>query len=220
MSSPPAALVEPSQAVSGAACPRSAARDTRRQAILEVARAFFLEQGYAAASMSAIAARLGGSKGTLYNYFASKEELFSAVVADALDAEFQYMTEFEPAEGLEASLQRFGRRFLHYALSDTALGFHRLLSAEAGRFPELGRLFYAAGPERTHARLAALLERWMEAGVLRRTDPHLTASLLVGLLKAGPHQRLMWNVATAPEDRAVEAHVDAAIDLFLRGCRA
>ena len=38
-------------------------------------------QGFAATSMSAIATRLGGSKGTLYNYFKSKEELFGAVVS-------------------------------------------------------------------------------------------------------------------------------------------
>ena len=57
-------------------------RDQRREAILEVARAVFTEEGFAAASMSSIAARLGGSKGTLYNYFKSKEELFAAYVRE------------------------------------------------------------------------------------------------------------------------------------------
>ena len=57
-------------------------RDQRREAILEVAREVFTEEGYAAASMSTIAARLGGSKGTLYNYFKSKEELFGAYVRE------------------------------------------------------------------------------------------------------------------------------------------
>jgi AcrR family transcriptional regulator len=60
-------------------------RDQRREHIIHVAREvfFFFEQlGYSAASMSTIAARLGGSKGTLYNYFKSKEELFEAQVRD------------------------------------------------------------------------------------------------------------------------------------------
>ena len=48
-------------------------RDQRREAILQVAREVFFEYGYSAASMSTIAARLGGSKGTLYNYFKNKE---------------------------------------------------------------------------------------------------------------------------------------------------
>src|SRR5580692_404744 len=60
-------------------------RDRRRDAIVEVARQVFFEEGYAAASMSTIAARLGGSKGTLYNYFRSKEELFEAQVRKDCD---------------------------------------------------------------------------------------------------------------------------------------
>ena len=55
-------------------------RDARRGAILDAAEKVFLEEGFAAASMSAIAARVGGSKGTLYNYFKSKEALFEAYV--------------------------------------------------------------------------------------------------------------------------------------------
>ncbi|OYW88264.1 MAG: TetR family transcriptional regulator, partial [Sphingobium sp. 32-64-5] len=49
--------------------------DDRRQAILDVATEMFREVGYARASMAAISARIGGSKGTLYGYFKSKEEL-------------------------------------------------------------------------------------------------------------------------------------------------
>ena len=48
---------------------RAAARDSRRQAIMDVAREVFMAEGFAEASMSAIAAQVGGSKGTLYNYF-------------------------------------------------------------------------------------------------------------------------------------------------------
>ncbi len=59
--------------------PRS---DAKRRAIIDVARAAFLAEGYAATSMSEIAAKLGGSKGTLYNYFRSKEELFEAFMAE------------------------------------------------------------------------------------------------------------------------------------------
>ncbi|HEY2834957.1 MAG TPA: helix-turn-helix domain-containing protein, partial [Rhizomicrobium sp.] len=55
-------------------------RDERREAILKVAHTAFLSDGYAATSMSAIAAKVGGSKATLYYYFPSKEELFLAVI--------------------------------------------------------------------------------------------------------------------------------------------
>ena len=56
--------------------------DAKRRAILDVASEVFLAQGYAETSMSEIAAKVGGSKGTLYNYFRSKEELFSAFITD------------------------------------------------------------------------------------------------------------------------------------------
>src|SRR5580692_6870568 len=72
-------------------------RDQRRDAIVEVARQVFFEEGYAAASMSTIAARLGGSKGTLYNYFRSKEELFEAQVVEGCarfgEAAFERLSE-------------------------------------------------------------------------------------------------------------------------------
>lgn len=60
-------------------------RDSRRENILSIAREVFMEEGYAAASMSTIAARVGGSKGTLYNYFRSKAELFVAVIQHQCD---------------------------------------------------------------------------------------------------------------------------------------
>ena len=68
----PVSTADPSVASAAPACPRTLARDARRQAILDIARESFVTDGFAATSMSAIAVRLGGSKGTLYNYFRSK----------------------------------------------------------------------------------------------------------------------------------------------------
>ena len=214
MSSPLPADLAPADA---AACPRAASRDLRRKAILDIARDSFLEQGFAATSMSAVAARLGGSKGTLYNYFSSKEELFSAMVIEECEAEFRAMTEFQPLEGMEETLRRFGGRFLRYLLSDTALGFHRLLSAEAARFPELGRMFYAAGPQRTVERLSAFLQECMAAGRLREADPAAAAAFLTGLLKSSLHHRRVWNVEAPLSERALDAHVAQAVEVFLHG---
>ncbi len=200
--------------------PRSRDRDARRKAILEIARDAFMREGYAAVSMSAISAKLGGSKGTLYNYFASKEELFAAVVSDNCEAEFLDMISFQPDEPLEESLSRFGLRFMRFALSDVALGFHRLISAEAVRFPELGRLFYAAGPERTLERVAGFLGERMEAGVLRPADPRRAASFLLGLLKSNVHHKRVWNVLEPLSEGELEAHVDEAVWVFLHGYAA
>ena len=217
MPAPAAALAEapPPQPL-----PRSRDRDARRKSILDVARDAFMREGYAAVSMSAISARLGGSKGTLYNYFASKEDLFAAVVQENCEAEFLATVSFQPDEALEQSLTRFGLRFMRFALSDVALGFHRLISAEAVRFPELGRLFYAAGPERTVERLAGLLLEQMDAGLLRPSDPSRAASFLLGLLKSNIHHRRVWNVLEPLSEGELELHVDEAVRVFLHGYAA
>ena len=69
-------------------------RDLKRDAILLIAQQVFLEEGYAATSMSSIAARLGGSKGTLYNYFRSKAELFVAVIQEQCEVHQNQMFDF------------------------------------------------------------------------------------------------------------------------------
>src|SRR6201985_3540974 len=94
-------------------------RDQRRELILDVAEAVFLEQGFAAASMSEIAARLGGSKGTLYNYFKSKDELFQAYVLRrcALNLEEIYAPTYD-GETVPEALTRLGRAYLRRILAD------------------------------------------------------------------------------------------------------
>src|SRR5579872_2898930 len=95
-------------------CEPKTRRDQRREAILDVARAVFSEEGYAAASMSTIAARLGGSKGTLYNYFKNKAELFEAFARDYCEQHAEYVFGV-PLEGSDVQevLTGVGVRFLH-----------------------------------------------------------------------------------------------------------
>src|ERR1700749_2415778 len=106
-------------------------RDARREAILEVAEEVFLEEGFGAASMSTIAARLGGSKGTLYNYFKSKDELFEAYVMRrcVLNLDEIYVVRAE-GESVRDLLTRLGRAYIGRVLSDENLRHFRLIIAE------------------------------------------------------------------------------------------
>ena len=108
------------------------ARD-RRNEILDVAGEIFLDQGFAAASMSAIAARLGGSKGTLYNYFPSKEELFRAHIERqcALSAENIFASE-TGEEDIAALFTDLGIRYLTRLSSDDTMRHLRTVIAEEG----------------------------------------------------------------------------------------
>jgi len=120
---------------------RDLRREDRRDAILEVAYECFVADGYGATSMSTIAARLGGSKGTLYNYFRSKEELFDAFVRRScgrLRSEIDSVS----AEGdLRARLGLMARQFIDHLLSREAIAISRVVVSEGERFPELARLF-------------------------------------------------------------------------------
>ena len=115
-------------------------REERRETIMAVAREVFFEHGYSGTSMSAIAARLGGSKGTLYNYFKSKEELFEAYVRrhcawqqEAIMAEF-----LTPGEDVRTVLLKLGRNLLNVVLSEVGMRNFVLVISEAHRAPEIG----------------------------------------------------------------------------------
>ena len=197
---------------------REARRLDRRDAILTVAKAYFLEHGYAGTTMSGIAAALGGSKGTLWNHFPSKEDLFSAVldrVATAYRAQLSQI--LDPCGVLEPTLLRACRSLLDKVCSTEAIALHRLIYAESGRFPELSRIFFELAPRHTRAVLADYISGAMDRGQLRRDDPADAARVLMALTMAGSHQQLMIGQITEPSSAQMQADVDLAVDLFLRG---
>ncbi|MDB5432861.1 MAG: transcriptional regulator, TetR family [Caulobacter sp.] len=187
--------------------------DTRREIILSVARDVFLEAGYAAASMATIAARLGGSKGTLYNYFKSKEELFEAVVTTHCSSQQQRMEEIA-AEGddVRGSLKRMGQIYLDIILAEHNLAFFRLVVAEAVRSPEIGRLFYESAMMGSTRRIADFLSRMVEAGALKLDDPALAAQHFMALCQSRLHKARLFRAIPATE---IDAEIEHAIDTFL-----
>jgi AcrR family transcriptional regulator len=194
--------------------------DAKRRAILDVASEVFIAQGYAATSMSEIAARLGGSKGTLYNYFRSKQELFSAFITDTCQGPALAIFDHLPAAGAGKSIRdnliSFGVEFLGFILSPPLIAVNRVVVAETGRFPELGRLFFAAGPGRSEARFAQLVEGAMDAGELRREDPVMVGRCLKDLILSDYHHRQLWGVLGDMPAGQIEAHVSGVVDVFLR----
>ena len=202
-------------------CVRTLARDTRRQTILEVARDVFMQEGFAAASMSAIAARVGGSKGTLYNYFPSKLELFEAVIRNECELKQAAMFDSLEAEGedVEAALRTVGLRYTLMILGEESIILSRVVIAESTRLPELGRTLYEAGPKRGRVRLAAYVRRQMQAGRLRTGDAdHMVDQYCEMCLSPLYRQRLM-NVIGPPSEALVGETVDAALAVIMAAYR-
>ena len=181
-----------------------------------MARDVFLTQGYADASMSEIAARVGGSKGTLYNYFASKEALFAAFMEAECLFEATMAHEINAADdtNVAAALTSVGGRLLRFVLSDKVLAIHRLVMAEAPRFPELGRTFYETGPRKGVALLCEHMERWMGEGKLKRGEAFRMAEQFADVLKSSLHQRKIWLLET-PTEAEIDRNVTEAVKTFM-----
>lgn len=191
-------------------------RDEKREHILKVAYAAFLSEGYAATSMSSIAARVGGSKATLYNYFSSKEELFAAVI-DEKCRDFQGLfleMDVESAD-FRKLLTQLGERLLHMMLRDDSIATFRLITAESARFPELGRAFYRSGRQRGKQMLAEFFARAQKAGKLRLGNPHDMAVLFVESCKGELVLLKAWNVNPKPTEKEIKANIATAVAVFL-----
>src|SRR5690242_11991309 len=199
--------------------PAKGGKDERRDCIIKVAREAFAEDGYAGTSMSSIAARLGGSKGTLYSYFKSKEELFIAVVQSKCE-KIQGMlnqAEIESGGDLRAMLMNFGEHFAELILSDDSIATFRLATAECARFPEIGRTIYQSGVRMTHERVAQFLAHAKEAGQLRKdADVDVAADQFLDLCLTGLHRKRLWNVIGKPTAKEIRANVANSVTTFMR----
>ena len=175
-----------------------------------------MEEGYAAASMSAIAARVGGSKGTLYNYFRSKAELFNAVIRDDCYREQAELFDLaDVGDDIGQTLTTLGRRFIRLMLSDEVLAFHRILSAESVRFPEIGEAHFEAGPKRGKVLVQALFAKAQADGKLNIVDSEKAAEQLMELLLAGLYRRRLWNLGPPPTEAEMDANVESGVAVFM-----
>ena len=200
-----------------AASRREARRHDRREVMLEVARQSFLENGYASTTMSSIASTLGGSKGTLWNYFPSKEALFEAVIDQATTAYRARLSEIlDPGGDFFTTLRQSCIGILEKIFSPQAVNLYRLVIAESGRFPEMGVIFYKRGPRKTWELLADFLSGAMDRGQMRRADPVETARMLVSLCMSAHHQQLLTGVIDSVAPDVIEQDVDHALAFFMQ----
>ena len=195
---------------------RAASKEDRRRSILAVAERSFFERGYAATSMSTIAAELGGSKTTLWNYYPGKEALFLAVL-DGMIADFGAALDeaLVPVGGTAAALGRFGRVFLAKILSPGSEALKRLMACEAHRFPTMAVAFFDRGPGRVRERLRRFLGEEMARGRLRPGDAGLAARQFLALCQAGGFNDRFWHCPSAVTID-IGRDVADAVETFLR----
>jgi TetR/AcrR family transcriptional regulator, mexJK operon transcriptional repressor len=195
---------------------------TRRD-ILQAARAAFLELGYGAASMDAIAEAAGVSKQTIYNNFRDKTALFLAVaraaqeaaeVVQAASLDVTLADHRDVAGALDALLQTWLGEFLRPEL----MALRRLVAAEAERVPELREGWVSGAPRRFHQVLRDLLGKAAARGELRLDDPDLAASQLITLV-GGQAQQIATFGGRALTRAEINDVVRVNLSMFLRAYR-
>lgn len=151
-------------------------RERRKQArpgeLLDAALALFVEKGYAATRVEEVAARAGVSKGTLFLYFDSKEELFKAVVHENLAGRFvEWNEEFERFEGDSAAMLRTCLSAWWERIGATpASGITKLMVSESHNFPELARYYQNEVMVPGQALIRRILQRGVDRGEFRVND--------------------------------------------------
>jgi AcrR family transcriptional regulator len=122
---------------------RERRKEARPGELLDAALDLFVEKGFAATRAEEVAARAGVSKGTLFLYFPSKEELFKAVVRENISGRFQeWNAEFEAFEGSGADAVRYFMTMWWQRIGATkASGITKLIISEARNFPDIAAFY-------------------------------------------------------------------------------
>ena len=193
------------------------ANSPKHRQILDAAHTLFLEMGYGATSMDAIAEQANVSKRTVYSHFGSKEALFSAVMGHLCNS-MGFNAEHAPANALVHDyLCATGVGFLTAMLQPTALATLRVIIAEAGQFPELGELFWTQASQTHRCRLADYLEEQHRLGTIHAPDGDVAAMQFLGLVKGPFFLAALTGVLPPVSEAERTAAVDAAVDIFLNG---
>lgn len=151
----------------------------RRASIIDVATRSFLEQGYAATSMSTIAAELGGSKGTLWAHFGSKEELFAAVIDTLIEGDSaQLEAMLRNRRYSRESVRSFCRLLIALLMKPDAVRLYRLIVGEGERFPELRDMFYRSAPMRMKAMLPEFFAQQFDEDAAEEIATLILAAIL------------------------------------------
>src|SRR5262247_4027701 len=187
----------------------------KRRQILDGARRMFLAHGFDAASMGAIAREAGVSKGTLYVYFKSKEELFEAIVEEQCRVEAEQIFTLDRQAPVASELQRVGEELTRFLCRPDGVPSLRTIIAIADRMPEVGAQFYASGPARGIASLQRYLEDKIAAGVLAPHDSEVAAAQFIDACVSTTFKPMLFNAAGPPTEARISHVVAMAVKVFL-----
>ena len=195
----------------------------RPQELLDAALSLFVEKGFAATRTDEVAARAGVSKGTLYLYYASKEELLKAVIAQRLSSQI--------AEGARQVAEHEGScgdlllevlsRWWEGVIDSDASGVFKLIITEVRNFPDIAEFYAREVVEPGQNLIGGVVQRGIDRGEFRpMAQKYAVYSLIAPMIFL-----LMWQHSLAPccpaqQQIEPQAFIDSQIDLLLGGMLA
>jgi len=190
--------------------------------IVDAARSEFQANGYAGASMNAVAQGAGVSTKTLYRLVPTKADLFKSVIStrigrflleiDGIDQKAVGVIDLQ--EALERILIAYGR----LTLEKETIGILRLVLGECERFPELGEAFFQTAIRRSGEAIADWLAEQCRKGLLDLDDPKLAAGSLRGMMIMEPQRCVMLARREPPDEAEIARRAKFCAKLFLSGC--
>jgi TetR/AcrR family transcriptional repressor of mexJK operon len=194
-----------------------------RAAVLEAARALFLRDGYAGATMEGIAAAAGLTKRTLYNNYGDKETLFRLIIADVITYAEAFVRGLheEFAVGLtranvHAELEALAVRMATAIVRPEIIALRRLLIGEARDFPTLGAEYFNRAPEAVINALADGFAALARRRVLAVSEPRMAAAQFAYLIVGEPLDRALMTGVVAPEGEITAGAREGAATFLAR----
>ena len=199
---------------------RERRKEARPGELLDAALALFVENGFADTRVEEVAARAGVSKGTLFLYFPSKEELFKAVVRESIAGRFsEWNQELDQFQGDSAELLRYTMQAWWERIGmTTASGITKLVMSESGTFPEIAAFYQQEVIGPGHDLLKRVLQRGMDRGEFRTMElEYAIYSLIAPMIFL-----LMWKHSMAPccpSSQQIDpvSFIDTQVGLLLNG---
>jgi AcrR family transcriptional regulator len=203
--------------------PRQNGRWTRRKEarpaeLMAAALDIFVDRGFAATRLDEVAASAGVSKGTLYLYFSSKEELFKAVIRSGIVPVIE-RSERQLLEHKGSAIELLRQIIMGWwsSVGDTKLGgIPKLVFSECRNFPEIGKFYYDEVMSRGHRLVQTVLEQGMRTGEMREMD----AGYATRLLLAPMVYLLLWRHSfDICESRHIdpEKYLEQHLDIVIHG---
>ena len=199
---------------------RQRRKEARPQELLEAAIALFAEKGFAATRSDEVAARAGVSKGTLYLYYPSKEELFKAVVRNSLSTLIAEGEELAAAfEGSTSDLMELLLMTWWERVGATdASSIHKIILSEVRNFPEIAQFYTDEVIVPADRLFSGVIQRGIDRGEFRKLPVHEAAhALMAPMIFVAMHRHSIGACPVQGGSIDPLAMLRTHLDLVLRG---